>query len=50
MKITVVLKRGENAEEVSETIQQKISQLTGKVCRVIIRKDNSRLNSIIKQG
>lgn len=48
MKITVVLNRGKSAQEVADTIETKIAQLTGKPCRVIIRKDNSRLNSIIK--
>ena len=48
MKITVILARGKSAQDVASDIQTKLSQLTGKQCRVIIRKDNSRLNNIIK--
>ena len=50
MKITVVLNRGKKGADCSEDVRTKLEQLTGKSCYVIIRKDNSRINNIIKKG
>ena len=50
MKITVVLKREFSGNDVSERIKNHLQQLTGKQCYVIIRKDSSRINNLIKSN